>query len=252
MASPGRTSSLNDRDGRHASSARFGATRWSVVLAAADDRRPTTSRDAMAELIGAYWFPLYAFLRRAGSAPQEAEDLVQGFFAELMDKRALAAVDPSKGRFRSFLLAALKHFVSKRRARGRALKRGGGRVLLSLDALDAEARYAIEPADTLTPERLFERQWALAVLQQVLARLRAAYAADGKAALYEALEPCLTAGAIDYAEAAAALDMSPAAVRTAAHRLRRRYRDGLTAEIARTVQSPGEVADEIAYLLNCL
>ena len=211
-------------------------------------------RRALEELIRAYWFPLYAFVRRQGESPHAAEDVVQAFFACLLEKDYLGDVGRSKGRFRSFLLAAIRHFLSKQRHKARAKKRGGGRKVIPLDGLDAEARYAIEPADGVTPERLFERQWALAVLGLVLDRLRGEYAQAGKAALYAALEPCLTAGTgrIDYGRASRDLKMTEGAIRTAAHRLRRRYRDRLKAEIAQTVDSPEQVEEEIAYLLNCL
>jgi len=199
------------------SGARFAATRWSVVLAAADHQAGAASRRALEELIRAYWFPLYAFIRRQGNGPQQAEDLTQGFFAHLLEKEGLTTVDRSKGKFRSFLLAAMKNFLSKERARDRALKRGGGRAVIALDALDAEARYAIEPADEMTPERLFDRQWALAVLGQVLARLSAEYAQSGKARLCEAIEPCLTsgAGAINYAQVSREMRMTEGAIRVA-------------------------------------
>jgi RNA polymerase sigma factor (sigma-70 family) len=233
---------------------RFDATRWSLVLAAADGRAGTESRRALEELIQAYWFPLYAFVRRRGCSPAEAEDAVQEFFARLVEKKHLAQVDRAKGKFRSFLLASVKHFLSKQRAWDRAQKRGGGKPVIALDALDAETRYALEPVDDMTPERLFDRRWALAVLDQVLARLRAEYARRGRTRLYEAIEACLTrgAGAIDYARASRELEMTQGAVRTAAHRLRRRYRALLQEEIAQTVDSPEQIDEEIAYLLHCL
>jgi RNA polymerase sigma factor (sigma-70 family) len=224
------------------------------VLAAADHEAGTRSRRALEELIQAYWFPLYAFVRREGEAPAAAEDLVQEFFARLLEKKYLAQVDRSKGRFRSFLLAAAKHFLSKERDKLRAQKRGGGQVVIALDALDAEARYAIEPADNMTPERLFERQWAMAVLDLVMRRLRDEYAQGGKVKLYDAVEPCLTQGApaVNYGQVSRELRMTEGSVRVAVHRMRRRYRDLLRDEIAQTVDSPGQVEEEIAYLLNCL
>jgi RNA polymerase sigma-70 factor (ECF subfamily) len=224
------------------------------VLAAGGDRDATDTRRALEELIQAYWFPLYAFVRRQGESPAAAEDLVQEFFARLLEKKYLSQVDPSKGKFRSFLLAAVKHFLSKERAKSRAKKRGGGRPMLVIDASGAEARYAVEPADEMTPERLFDRRWALAVLDQVLGRLSGEYAKDGKAGLYEAIEPCLTrgAGAVNYGQVSRALKMTEGAVRVAVHRLRRRYRDLLKEEIAQTVDSPGQIEEEISYLLNCL
>lgn len=249
MAAGRRTpSSLHTRD------ARFAATRWSVVLAAADRQAGTASRRALEDLIRAYWFPLYAFVRRQGEPAAAAEDLVQEFFARLLEKDSLAQVDRAKGKFRSFLLASMKHFLSNQRDRARAQKRGGGRTVVALDALDMETRYAIEPADTMTPERLFERQWALAVLDQVLKRLQAEFAGGDKTKLYEAIEPCLTQGAraVDYDAVARERGMTQGAVRVAVHRLRRRYRDLLREEIAQTVDSPEQVDEEIAYLMNCL
>lgn len=248
VPSPGRTTSCGT------SGARFAATRWSIVLAAGGDHCATATRRALEDLIHAYWFPLYAFARRVGQAPSEAEDAVQGFFARLLEKKYLAQVDRSKGKFRSFLLAALKHFLAKERAMDRARKRGGGRAAVALDAMDAEARYAVEPADEMTPERLFDRRWALAVLDQVLGRLGGEYIQGGKGKLYEAIEPSLTggAGAIDYSQVSRELAMTEGAVRVAVHRLRRRYRDLLREEIAQTVDSPEQVEEEIAYLRNCL
>ncbi len=248
MASGGRTSSF------HTSGARFAATRWSIVLAAGGDRAASGTRRALEELAQAYWFPLYAFVRRQGEGPAQAEDLVQEFFRALLEKKYLSQVDRSKGRFRSFLLAAMKHFLSKERDKARARKRGGGLPVVALDALDAEARYALEPADNMTPDRLFDRRWALTVLDQVVARLRGEYGRQGKADLYQAIECCLAggAGAVNYAGLARELKMTEGAVRVAVHRLRRRYRELLRAEIAQTVGSPGEVEEEIAYLLDCL
>ena len=237
----------------HTSGARFAATRWSVVLTAADQRAGSGSRRALEELIRAYWFPLYAFARRQGESPEAAEDVIQEFFARLLEKDFLAHVDRSRGKFRSFLLAAVKHFLSNERDRRRAQKRGGGRGI-AFEALDTEARYAVEPVDRMTPERVFERQWALTVLEHVLNRLRTAYAQDGKSRLYDAIAPCLTqdARAIDYGNLSRELDMTEGAVRMAVHRLRRRYRDLLRKEIAKTVDSPEQVEEELVFLLNCL
>lgn len=222
--------------------------------AGGDAAGDTHTRRALEDLIQAYWFPLYAFVRRQGESPAAAEDAVQEFFTRLLEKKYLAQVDRSKGKFRSFLLAAVKHFLSNERARVRAQKRGGGQTVVALDALDAEARYAVEPADDMTPERLFDRRWALAVLDLVIACLSAEYAQGPKAELYRAIEPCLTRGAkaVDYAKASRELQMGEGAIRMAVHRLRRRYRDLLRNEIAQTVDSPQQVEEEISYLLNCL
>ncbi len=236
------------------SAARFGVTRWSVVLAAGGDDAESGTRRALEELIRAYWFPLYAYVRRQGESPASAEDIVQDFFACLLERRDLAGVDRAKGRFRSFLLASIRHAMANRRDRERAVKRGGRAKVLALDALDAETRYALEPADNMTPERLFDRRWALTVLDEVLARLRDEYERTGKAALFAALQDCLAPqrDRLTYAQLAAPLGMTEGALKVAVHRLRRRYRDLLREEIAQTVGSADEVADEIAYLLACL
>jgi RNA polymerase sigma-70 factor (ECF subfamily) len=226
-----------------------------MVLAARDWRAGSAARRAMGELAHVYWFPLYAYLRRKGSTPPDADDLVQGFFARLLEKDALASVDRSKGKFRSFLLASLQNFLANEWDKSHALKRGGGRQILALDAMDAEARYAAEPADHLTPERVFERRWALAVLEQVLTRLRSEYATRGRGQgeVFAALEPLLTGGqAAPYARLAEQLGMTEGAVKVAGHRLRRRYRELLREEIAQTVSDPALVDEEIRQLLTSL
>ena len=225
-----------------------------MVLAAGGDHVATDTRRALEELIQAYWFPLYAYIRRQGRSSAQAEDLVQGFLTRLLEKKDLARVDRAKGRLRSFLLASLKHFLANEYDKRRTLKRGGGVLVISLDALDAEARYAIEPADDMTPDRLFDRRWALAVLDKVLSRLRQEYANAGKAALFETIKDCLTPhrGRLSYAQLAQRLGMTQGALKVAVHRMRRRYRDLLRDEIAQTVDSPLQVEEEIAHLLNCL
>ena len=232
---------------------RFAATRWSMVLAAGDWRAGTASQRAMGDLARVYWFPLYAYLRRQGSSPPNAEDLVQGFFARLLEKDALASVDRSKGKFRSFLLASLQNFLANEWDKSHALKRGGDRQILSFDAMSAEARYAAEPADQLTPERVFERRWALAVLEQVLTRLRNEYAGHGQAEVFAALEHLLVGGqGPTYSRLAEPLGMTEGAIKVAGHRLRRRYRELLREEIAQTVSDPALVDEEIRQLLACL
>jgi RNA polymerase sigma-70 factor (ECF subfamily) len=231
----------------------FAATHWTVVLAAARGEGSSRPDEAMTELCRTYWYPLYAFLRRRGHQAHEAEDLTQEFFARLLGPHFLANVDRQKGKFRSFLLASLGHFLSDQRDRARAQKRGGGRAVISLDSLDAETRYGLEPAQDITPERMFEKQWALSVLEKVLSRLRAELAGEGKAALFEALKETLTGGRSSrYAALGAKLGMTEAAVKMAAHRLRRRYRALFREEIAQTVAGPEEIDDEIRYLLSCL
>jgi RNA polymerase sigma-70 factor (ECF subfamily) len=227
-----------------------------MVLAAGDWRADSGARRAMDDLARLYWFPLYAYLRRQGHPPAQAEDLVQGFFTRLLAQDALAAADRAKGKFRSFLLACLKNFLANEWDKTQAAKRGGGRPVLSLDALDAESRYAAEPMDEMTPERVFDRRWALTVLEQVLRRLRDDYAARGQGNIFAALEHVLAGGrGPTYADIAAPLAMTEAAVKVAAHRLRRRYRELLRAEIAQTVsepREPGLVDEELRQLLASL
>jgi RNA polymerase sigma factor (sigma-70 family) len=227
----------------------FSATRWSMVLAAAGG-----AQDALGALCSAYWYPLYAFIRRQGVAPHDAEDLTQGFFQHLLAKGAIARVALDKGRFRTFLLASLKNFLADERDRARALKRGGGRAEISFDACEAEARYAIEPRDELTPDRLFDRRWALAVIDRALGRLRDEFAAYGKGTFFDALRPLLTgAGAgASLAELGERFSMSEGAVKVAAHRLRQRYGAALRAEIAETVGTASEVDAELRHLLEAL
>ena len=232
------------------SDSRFGATRWSVVLAARGDE--PAARTALQILCENYWYPLYAFVRRQGHDPPDAQDLTQEFFARLLEKGWLESVSREKGRFRSFLLASMKHFLANERDRARALKRGGGRAPVPLDAKSAESRYAIEPADPMTPEKVFDRRWALTLLDQVLKRLRAELAAGGKAVLFEELKPALTGEPTPYARVAEKLGMSEGAVKVAAHRLRRRYREMIRAEVAQTVGNEKDVDEELRDLMSAL
>jgi RNA polymerase sigma-70 factor (ECF subfamily) len=239
--------------GHEGGRAGFEATRWSVVLAAGRGDS-TRAAAALEHLCGTYWYPLYAFVRRQGRSPEDAQDLTQAFFARLIAKRDLAGVDRAKGRFRSFLLAALKHFLANEWDKARALKRGGGVHVTSLDVGDAETRYLREPADPETPERVFERRWALTLLDEVLHGLRAEYQARGQGTLFEELKGTLAGGggAEGHAAAARRLGMNEGAVKVAAHRLRRRYRDRLRAEIATTVDAPSEIDDELRHLFAVL
>jgi len=223
-----------------------------MVVSAGRSRSPEASR-ALATLCENYWFPLYAFVRRSGHTAEDAQDLTQEFFARLLAQRFLAKADRQKGKFRSFLLGTLKHFLADQWDRVRAQKRGGGQTVISFDSLDAEARYRLEPASDLTPERMFEKQWALSLLDHVLSRLHAEMAAAGKSALFEAVKDTLTGvRSITYAAIGAELGMTEGAVKVAAHRMRRRYRALLQEEIAQTVASSDEIGDEIRYLLSCL
>ena len=231
---------------------RFATTRWSVVLAAG--HRTGGGRDSFASLCQSYWFPLYAYVRRRGHSPEDAQDLTQAFFTRLMEKNWVASADQTKGRFRTFLLTAMKHFLADEWDRERAQKRGGGIAPLTLELTTAEAQYSREPADAQTPEHIFERRWALTLLDQVLAQLRSEYARDGKAALFEALHPTLVGErtAQPYAELAQSLDSSEAAIKSAVHRLRQRYRQLLRDEIAGTVDTPADVDDELRHLFAVL
>ena len=229
---------------------RFATTRWSVVLAAGQ-RATSQSRKALGELCALYWPPLYAFARRQGLSAEEAQDLTQGFFTRLLEKDELSTLDPSRGRFRAWLLASLKHYLSNAWAHERAQKRGGGLVRVDFDA--GEGPVHEEPDPGLTPERAFERRWALTLLEHVLSTLRNECAQEGKAALFEKLKGMLTGeDAEAYAGIGAELGMTAGAVRVAAHRLRRRYRDLLRAEIAQTVEHPEDVDDEIRFLFSAL
>jgi DNA-directed RNA polymerase specialized sigma24 family protein len=229
----------------------FPSTRWSVVLRARQDGEPGADQ-ALGELCKIYWKPVYAFLRRQGNAPQDAEDLTQGFFAMLLERGSLATVEESRGRLRAFLLCAVKRFAANEHARASALKRGGGAVHVPMDADHAEHTCFAEVATTVTPETLFERQWALSLLDAVLAKLRAEYAKDGRDRIFDALKDRVSADGDpeSLAQTAAALGMNEGTVKVAVFRLRQRYRRCLHEEIALTVDSPQEVNAEIAHLFK--
>lgn len=233
--------------------ARFPTTRWSRVIRAGDPADPG-GRGALEDLCRDYWFPLYAFVRRRGLSADEAEDIVQGFLADLLERGDLVKLDQSKGRFRSFLRAACEHFLANRFGHDRAAKRGGGATIVSINQLDAESRYEREPAHELTAERLFERQWALTLLGRVLEKLEAELVQAGKGRLFESLRPVLQGESLveSYSAIGAELEMSSGAVRTAAHRLRGRYRELLRAEVGRTTDDPVAIDSEIADLLAAL
>ncbi len=231
----------------------FATTRWSLVAAArrSEDR---AAREALAKLCELYWYPLYAFVRRRTPDLHEAQDLTQAFFAHLLEKGAIEVAQAERGRFRSFLLAALRNFLANQWKREQAQRRGGGQALVSLDLTEGESRYQLEPADTLTPERRFEQEWVAALLAQVFDRLRAEAEKSGKAAQFEVLSVYLTGddSGRSQAEAAAELGMSEAALRQAAYRLRKRYRELLREEVAHTVSDPAEIDDELGRLLDTL
>jgi len=231
----------------------FPATQWTVVLAARGTPSPESAA-ALERLCSSYWYPLYAFVRRSGHLPPDAEDLTQEFFARLLEHNWIAHADQLKGRFRSFLLMAMKRFLAKEWDKAKTLKRGGQMRLVSVPLETAETRYCQEPADTRTPEQLFEKQWALTLLASVLSRLRADYTRDGKGALFHALEPCLVGSreSQPYAALGGELGMTEGAARVAVCRLRERYRECLKAEIAHTVASPAEVDEELRHLLRVI
>jgi RNA polymerase sigma-70 factor (ECF subfamily) len=231
----------------------FATTRWSLIVAGREPGSPG-ARQALAHLCDAYWYPLYAYVRRRGHDADEAADLTQEFFARLLEGNFLGGVDPAKGRFRAFLLAACKHFLANEHDRACAQKRGGGRAPLSLDLDGAEGRYRREPAHDLTAEKLYERRWALTLLDRVLGRLREEMAARGKGEQFDRLGVFLLGdrGAPSHGQVAEVLGMTAGAVKVAVHRLRQRYRELIQEEIAHTVQTPDEIDDEIRDLFAFL
>jgi RNA polymerase sigma factor (sigma-70 family) len=229
----------------------FATTRWSVVLAAGG--ASGAAGEALAILCRTYWYPLYAFVRRQGRTAHDAQDLTQSFFARLLAKEDLADVERAKGKFRSFLLASMKHFLANEWDHARAQKRAGGIALISIDDAEAERRYEHEPAEQITAEQLFDRRWALTLLDQVLVRLGEEMAAAGRAAQFEAMKFCLTGEkAAVYAEIAQRLGMTEGALKVAIHRLRDRYRTLLRAEIAQTVGEDADVDEELRQLFSAL
>jgi DNA-directed RNA polymerase specialized sigma24 family protein len=231
----------------------FVTTRWSLVVSAGAERTPV-GQEALAALCELYWYPLYAYLRRRGHDADDAQDWTQGFFAYLLEHHALQAADRSRGRFRSFLLASLNHYVSNVRDRDHAQKRGGRTARISLDTYTAEERFIGEPADVRTPESIFDRSWAITVLDRVLTRVRIEFDAQGKGDLFSHLKGHLTGDPreVSYRELGLALGMTEGAVKQAVHRLRRHYRETLYDEIAGTVATADEVDGEIQYLMSAV
>ena len=230
----------------------FTTTHWSLVLAAQGSDSIPAGR-ALANLCETYWYPLYAFVRRKGHSSHDAQDLTQAFFEKLLKKNYLGDVIQEKGRFRSFLLVSLKHFLANEWKRSQAAKRGGGAVLISLDDTEAEERYQREPVDESNAERLFERRWAMTMLDLVMNRLREEMAASDKLEIFEELKDRLSGGDTDsFAESGKRLNLSEGAARVAAHRLKKRYREILRESIGETVADPSEVEDEIRYLISIL
>ncbi len=233
--------------------ASFVQTRWSVVLAAKDKSSPDCA-SALDSLCQTYWYPIYAFVRRQGRSCHDAQDLTQEFFARLIQKDYLQAAAPERGRFRTFLKVALKRFLAKEWERGRALKRGGPQPPIALEMLNAEERFRLEPSDLSTPEHIYERRWAMTLLEEVLGRLQTEYVASSKAAEFQTLKGALTAarGSIPYAELAEAVGMSEGAARVAVHRMRKRFRELFREAVADTVRSPEEVEDELRHVAGIL
>jgi RNA polymerase sigma-70 factor (ECF subfamily) len=231
----------------------FATTQWSLVLRASK-RDVSEAAVALAELCQRYWFPLYAYVRRRSTDAHEAQDLTQEFFARLLDKHTLAEATPERGRFRGFLLTSLKNFLANEWDRGHALKRGGGQTTLSFDWQAGESRMSFDVAHHLTAELLFERQWALTLLEHVVSRLQDEFVAAGKSQQFELLKGMLTGdrAGVSYAAIAPQLGLSEAATRKAAQRLRDRYRELLREEIAHTVDDPADVQDEIRRLFEIL
>ncbi len=228
----------------------FPTTHWSTVLSAGGGADPN-AQAALERLCRAYWYPLYAYVRRQGRSVEEAQDLTQEFFARLLQKEYLGHPDPTRGRFRTFLLTALKRFLINEWAKGRMAKRGDGQPAISWDQRGTEMRFLAEPVDQSTPEKAFEKRWAVTVLEQVLDRLREESIASGKAERFERLKVLLWGekGSPPYAEVAAELGLSEGALKVVVHRMRTRYRELLRVEVAHTVARPEEVDDELRHLI---
>ena len=230
----------------------YSTTRWSLVLAAADSKSPRY-REALSTLCHLYWPPVYAYVRHKGYDPEAAQDLTQGFFLTLLEKKYLRAVAPARGRFRSFLMTSVGHYLSDERDRVRARKRGGGVQHLTLDFHEAEKQYLLEPSHDETPERVFERRWAVSLLRQTLGRLRDEMDDPESRERFHRLSPFLTGGAdVRYRQVAGDLGMTEGSVKVAVHRMRRRFGELLHAEVAQTVHDPNAVEEEVRYLLSVM
>jgi len=231
---------------------RFRTTHWTMVLTASESS--PQADEALAKLCQTYWYPLYLFIRRQGHSPEDAQDLVQSFLAQLVQKRFFKNADREKGKFRSFLLITLKRFMANEWDRANRLKRGGGLQIVSLDGEETENRYLATAADEMSPERAFERQWALTLLEQVFKKLKDDFAKAGKAEIFDGLKASLSGERreMSYAEIGRQLSMTEGSVKVSVHRLRQRYRELLWLEIANTVDSPQAVDEEIRHLFAAL
>jgi RNA polymerase sigma factor (sigma-70 family) len=245
----------SDKEQRSASpnAGRFATTRWSMVAEAGRHSSPEAAA-ALADLCKIYWYPLYAYVRRQGQSKNDAQDLTQEFFVEILDKGTLQVADRERGRFRSFLLASLKNFLTNEWRKGNTQKRGGGRPVISLDFDDGENRYQLEPSHDATPEKIYERQWALTLLERALTKLRAEFENTGKTELFQCLKTFVGGdkSAVPYRELGEQLNMSEGAVKVAIHRMRKRYRAILRDEIQQTVVAAEDVDEELRELFNTL
>jgi len=239
--------------GKPQTGAAFMTTHWTTVLNAGDSQCPEAD-EALSRLCRNYWYPLYVYVRRRGHGPDEAQDLTQEFFARLLASNYLRTVDRRKGRFRWFLMSAMENFLAKEWRDSRRLKRGGGQPVLSLDEQDAEGRYIVEPAEPMTAETMFERRWALTVLERTMQRLRGEFVAAGKTALFEALQVFLTGEGSEQTQeqVGQSLNMSKSAVNVTMHRMRKRYGELLRQEIAETVSCPEAIDEELRHLQQIL
>ena len=244
---------MAELDSTQAAHGQLTTTHWSMVLAAGQSRLPQ-AEEALERLCCTYWYPLYAFVRRFGHSPADAQDLTQGFFAYLLEHHLVARADQQAGRFRSFLLGSLKHFLAHEHERATALKRGGGQPVISLDQFDPEERYALEPPDAATPETIFDQRWALQQIQNALSRLRAEYASAGRGPLFDLLKDYVWGdkNALGLAEIAGRLDLTEEAVKKSVQRLRQRFRGSLRAEVAQTVATPDQIDEELRHLRAAL
>lgn len=243
----------SEREGDGRGGAQFATTHWSTVMRAGDSASPE-AHDALEKLCRQYWFPLYAFVRRKGYSPEDAKDLTQEFFRQLLDRRRLRQVDRSRGRFRSFLLASLNHFLANEWDRARAVKRGGGIQFVTWEDQETEARVVNAFAAELTPGQVFDQQWAITLLERVLTQLRAEFTATDKATLFEQAKPFLVGDQDrgDFSAVAPALGISEGALKMAVSRMRRRYGELLRQEIAQTVSTPTQLEEEWSDLIAAL
>jgi RNA polymerase sigma factor (sigma-70 family) len=230
----------------------FRTTQWSMVINAGSDDS-ILAATALEQLCQRYWYPLYACVRRSGYSHADAADLTQSFFARMLEMKSLAGLAPGVARFRSFLLTALKHFVINEWQSAHRLKRGGGKQIVSLDE-SADALYRAEPSHDISPDKLFEKRWALSIIETALGKLRAEFVASENPALFEVLKPALSGEKLEkgYAEVAAAFGLSEGAVKVAVHRMRKRFGEVLRAEVVETIRDPSEVDDEVRYLIQAL